>query len=95
MNRIDLLLDCMDLPEIPVDALAPERVLQITEKTFTLVRSQTKKRMPRRAVRGLLAAALAVAVLCTSAFAAQKLGLVDFSSIFGAKGATLDESAKV
>ena len=95
MNRIDQLLDCMDVPEIPVDALAPERVLRITEKTFTRVRSQTKKRTPRRAVRGLLAAVIAVSVLCTSAFAAQKLGLIDFTSIFGAKGATLDESAKV
>ena len=94
MNRIDRLLDCADLPEIPVETLAPERISGITERTLELVHAQTKTRAPRRTLRGIFAAAAAAAVLCTSAFAAQRLGLIDFTAIFGAKSAELAEHTK-
>ena len=44
MNRIDQLLNCMDMPELPVGELAPERISGITEETFKLMHAQTKKR---------------------------------------------------
>ncbi len=94
MNRIDQLLDCMALPELPVGELAPERISGITERTLELVHTKTKTRAPRRTLRGVFAAAAAAAVLCTSAFAAQRLGLVDFTAIFGARGAELAEHTK-
>mgnify|MGYP007002430705 FL=1 len=94
MNRIDQLLNCMDMPELPVEALAPERISGITKKTLQFVHAQTKTRAPHRTLRCVLAAAAAAAVLCTSAFAAQKLGLIDFTAIFGAKSAELAEHTK-
>ena len=66
MNRIDQVLDCMALPELPVGELAPERISGITERTLELVHTKTKTRAPRRTLRGVFAAAAAAAVLFLS-----------------------------
>ena len=40
------MLDCVDLPELPVGELAPERISSITERTFKLVHAQTNELAP-------------------------------------------------
>ena len=95
--RISELLDCLPQSGVRLeehrDPEAAERVLALTRGRMRTRQPAQKIHRRARPLGALIAAALAVTLLCGTAFAAWKLDLFHFSSLFGDRGELLDSHA--
>ncbi|MBO4418380.1 MAG: hypothetical protein J5789_00915 [Oscillospiraceae bacterium] len=95
-NRISDLLDCL---EDMGQNLKPRggNANRVQNRTFEKLHGTQTLCVPRRHIRPLrvlIAAALAVTLLCGTVFAAWKLGIFHFSDAFGPAGNALDSHAQ-
>lgn len=101
-NRISDLLDCLEDvgQDLETQSGNAERVKQRTfeklhrEQTLPIAQTRQSPRHPSRPLAGLIAAVITVMLLCSTAFAAWKLGAFHFADEFGPAGEALDASAQ-